>query len=138
MGKIIETKYSKKGYVYTIEALIAIALILIATVIIFGISQTPSSSSLSLAKKQGFDAMEFLDQNDELRLLVAVGNKNDLKNRLKDLLPPGITLDVDICRYDCTANTPANKNVVSLDYYISGYHDTFFMKKVKIWMWGSF
>ena len=100
--------------------------------------QTPASSGVAIIKRQGYEALEFLDQNDELRHPVLAGNSVHIKNRLKELLPSGISIDVDVCVNVCKATLPDNKQVTSVDYYVSGYQDTFFVRKVRLWMWGSF
>ena len=129
---------SRKGYMYTLEALIGVTLILVSIVVMLNISQVPASFSTALIKRQGFEALEFLDQSGELRPTVFAKNKIELKNRLRSLLPPSISFDLDICTVACFANVPQRRTVISVDYYIDGYHDTFSPKKVKLWMWGSF
>jgi len=128
----------KKGFGYTLEVLIAIAVVFVFTIIIFSSTNFPVSAGTGLIKKQGFEALEYLEKTDELRYLVLSGNKVVLRNRLRELLPPGISLDVDTCSATCSGEIPEKRTVVSLDYYISGYQDRFFTRKVKLWMWGSF
>ena len=128
----------KKGYFYTLEAALGITLVLVSIAIILNTAQAPASSGTALIKRHGFEALEFLDQNDELRFFAFTDNKIALKNRLRDLLPPGISLDADICATQCRGALPSGKTVVSVDYYVSGYYDTFFTKKIKLWLWGSF
>ncbi len=129
---------NNKGYFYTLESLIGITIIVVSLVVILGIAQVPASSGVSLVKRQGIEALEFLDQKGELRFLVHSGNEIQLNDRLKDILPPTISLYTDICTNTCMGEIPADRTVVSVDYYISGYNDLFFIKKVKLWMWGSF
>lgn len=129
---------SSKGYIYTLEVMIAISIILVATVMLFGGAQMPQASSAGLIKKQGYEVLEFLDQKDELRQLVKNGDENELKKRVRNLLTSGITLELDICTTSCSGNVPQNKNIVSVDYYVSGYKESFFSRKVRMWMWGNF
>jgi hypothetical protein len=128
----------KKGYVYTLEVMIAVAIVLVAIVILFSTAQVPEASSVGLIKKQGYDVLEFLDINDELRPLVKNGDENTLKTRVRTLLTSGITIELDICTVQCSGQVPQNKNIVSVDYYVSGYKDSFFNRKVRMWMWGNF
>ncbi len=129
---------TSKGYIYTLEVMIAIAIVLIAVVTLFTTAQVPESPPAGLIKKQGYEVLEFLEQKDELRQLVQVGDRNTLKNKVRGLLPPGITIELDICTTSCTGQVPQGKNIISIDYYVAGYKDSFFNKKVKMWMWGNF
>lgn len=137
MQKILSENYSK-GYIYTLETMIAISIVLIAATVVFSTANVPETSSLGSIKRQGYNAFEFLDQKDELRLLVKNENELDLKKKIRNLLPAGISIELDICTTACSGNTPQGKNIVSVDYYVSGYKDSFFNKKVKLWMWGNF
>jgi hypothetical protein len=132
------THNNSKGYVYTLEVMLAIAIILIAVVMLFGTVQVPESSNVGLIKRQGYEVLEFLDQKDELRQLVKNGDEINLKKKVRDLLTPGITIELDICTTSCSGQVPQNKNIVSVDYYVSGFRDSFFNKKVRMWMWGNF
>ena len=129
---------ASKGYIYTLEVMIAISIVLVASVMLFSAVQVPETSNLGLIKKQGYEALEFLDQKDELRPLVQTGDEIEMEKRLRQLLEPGITIETDICTVSCSGHLPQNKNIVAVDYYVSGYKNSFFSKKVKLWMWGNF
>jgi len=129
---------NRKGYVYTLEVIIAVALIVISMTFILSAAQAPAPAETALIKRQGFEALQFLEQNDELRALAASGNEKQIKKRLQELLPPGIALEVDVCTSVCEGNLPKNRTIVAVDYYISGYREAYFTKKVRLWMWGSF
>jgi type II secretory pathway component PulJ len=121
-----------------LEVVIAVSIILVFIANMFLSAQTPKSSSLELMKRQGYEALEYLDKTGELRYLAYSGNEVVLETRLEELLPSSISLDTDICTTSCTAAVPASVPVAAVEYYISGYRDAFLIKKVKLWMWSSF
>ena len=127
-----------KGFGYTLEVMIAISIVLIFTVFIFGSAIAPATSSTASIRKQGFEALEYLDRADELRPLVAAGNDVQLRKRLNDILPPGIALDLDICTSSCLGHAPNKKTAISIDYYVSGNQQKYVGKKLKLWLWGNF
>lgn len=127
-----------KGYVYTLEAMIAIAIIVVAIIMVFSTAQVPETPNIGMIKKQGYEALEFLDQKDGLRQLVQSVDEIALKKDVRALLASGITIELDICTTQCSGQVPQNKNIVVVDYYVAGYKDSFFNKKVKMWMWGNF
>jgi hypothetical protein len=131
-------RLSAKGYAYTLEVMIAISMVIVFTVLIFTTVQTPVSANTALVRRQGYEALEFLEQTNELRPLVFANDETSIKNRLRDLLPPAIALEADVCVKVCEGNLPQGKTIVSVEYYVSGYNEIFFTKKVKLWMWGSF
>ena len=127
----------KKGYVYTLEVMIAIGIILVAVVFLFNSAQVPDASNVAIIKRQGFEVIEFLDQKDELRDLVRTGDDTALKSKVQQYITVGISMELDICTNQCVGNVPVDKNVVSVDYYVSGSKDAFFNKKVRLWLWGN-
>ncbi len=126
-----------KGYLFTLEVIIAVSLIMVSMVIIFSSTQAPASAKTALIKKQGFEALEYLDQAGELRFLAFSGNEITLEEKLKALLPSSISLETDVCTDVCAGNVPSGTSIITVDYYVSGYRDAFFTKKIKLWMWGS-
>lgn len=123
------------GYLYSLEVLVAISIILVAMVFIFRDAPQKPEMELDLIKIQGFQLLEYLDNSNELRNIVVNGNEADIESRLV-LLPKSIGSEAEICREYCNqTNVPGNGSVVSVDYYVSGYKDRYVGKKVKVWLW---
>lgn len=129
---------AKKGYVYTIEAGIAISVIVIAVVLVLNSQQAAQPLSVPLIKQQAYEALEYLDNKGDLKLLIYSEDADEIENRLRALLPPTISIDADVCMTECSGTLPAGQTVISVDYYISGYRDNFGFKKLRVWMWGKF
>lgn len=129
---------SQKGYVYTLEVMIAVGIVLVAIALLFNTAQVPQSSNLGLIKRQGYEALEFLEQNETLRALVRNDDASGIENRVKGLVPTTVDIEIDVCTTQCSGDVPENQNVVIVDYYVSGYVDEFLNRKVRMWMWGIF
>jgi hypothetical protein len=125
-----------KGYIYTLEVLIAVSIILVSLVFIFRSSPAKPELETSLIKTQGADALSFLDSKGTLRKLVYDDNETEIETQLKTYLPKNIGFEVQVCTSPCSAvNVPVNETVVAVNYYISGYKENYLGKKVRLWLW---
>ena len=126
-----------KGYVYTLEALIGISLIITSMVFLFGDSATKPELEISIIKQQGFEALEYLDKSGFLR-----GNLDDeaaIENKLSTMMPVSVNLEAEICKTNCSElNLPVNMTTIAIDYYISGYKSDFIGKRVRLWLWREY
>ncbi len=126
---------NNKGYVYTLEVLIAVSVIFVSLVFLFRNPPTKPDLEIPLMKRQGFEALDYLMQKDDIRELVSNGNESLLESRLKEALT-AVQFDIDICNYTCSeTNVPANQTAIAIDYYVSGYRNSYFGKKVRLWLW---
>ena len=131
--------HGKKGYIYTLEVLVAVSIILITLVLVFGTTPEEAETDLPVIKQTGYDALFYLDKSDDLRKIVTTEGIKQLNKNLTDLIPKNIKFDVTICTTTCTGNgLPPNKPVIVVDYYVSGYRETFVNKKVRLWLWAKF
>ena len=126
-----------KGYMYTLEVLIAMSMIIVATVLMFRTPPAKPETETSIIKKQGFDSLEYLENSDELRSLAFSSNKTQIENLLRNLTTSGY--EVHVCGEgdSCTTydNVPSNQTVIVIDYYQSGYRDAYLPKKVRLLLW---
>ena len=129
----------KKGYIYTLEVLIAVSMILVTVVLVFGKTQEEAQTEIPLIKQSGYDVLFYLDKSDDLRRIVSTEGVTALESNLTRLLPLNIAFDVTICTTLCgSISLPGNKTIVAVDYYISGYREKFINKKVRLWLWSKF
>lgn len=125
-----------RGFVYTLEVLIAIFIIATATVSLF--LQTPEKpqGDVSIIKRLGIETLEFMDSRGTLRSYAAAGSSENIENELDSLLPVVIASNATVCSNVCSfTGLPKDRNVIVTDYYISGYRDEYLGKKVRIFMW---
>ncbi len=127
---------SSKGYIYTLEVLIAISIMILSVALILRNPPAKPEFSTSTIKLQGFAALEYLNEKGDMKNLVAQNNETELENRIKDILPREIQFETEICDFSCSeVNVPVNETVTVINYYVSGYKESFAGKKVKMWLW---
>jgi hypothetical protein len=128
-----------KGYIYTLEVLIAISIILISMVSVFRTAPAKSETELSIIKQSGFDALLYLDQKGILRGMVMEGDEAGLENQLKNIFPKNVQFETDICRTSCyMTNLPENETIIAVDYYIGGYKENYLGERVRLFLWRKF
>lgn len=132
-------RHCSKGYVYTLEVMLAVATIMATLVLMFGTAPEEPEAQLAVIKQTGYDALFYMDQTDELRDAVSRGALGEIDSNLTKMLPSSIKFDTNICTTSCNSTElPENRTIVTADYYISGYKDQFINKKLRLWMWEKF
>src|SRR3989338_7924675 len=104
-----------KGYMYTLEVFIAVSIIFLT--IVFAFRNPPSSPELelSLMKKQGFEALQYLYDAGELEALADSGSEATIESRLSALLPANTLFEAEICGTACSrGNVPENQTVIAV------------------------
>ena len=125
-----------KGFVYTLEVLIAVGIIVVAAVVMFRNVPVKAETDIATLKAQGFHALRYMDDTGLLRKYVNDNNESLVENDLKGLMPSTVNFEVQICGSSCSdAYVPDDKDVISIDYYISAYRTEYLEKRVKLWIW---
>lgn len=130
---------NSRGYIYTIEVMLAIATIMAALILVFSTTPEETETDASIMKQTGYDILYYMDQTDDLRNIVKSGSISALDANLTAMLPSNVVFDAAICTTACVSSSiPANRTIITVDYYVSGYRDSFLNKKVRLWMWLQF
>lgn len=126
-----------KGYVYTTEVVIALAIVSVAFIAIYSIPPSKPDLEVSLLARMGHDSLEYLDNKGALRNATNNSDETSIENELLQVIGNQISYEIEICDENlCKAlNVPVNETVVSADYYVSGFRQNFISKKVRIWLW---
>ena len=128
-----------RGYVYTLEVMLAVASIMLTLVLMFSAPPEEPEAALAVMKQSVYDALFYMDQSDDLRAAVASGGVESIDTNLTAMLPSNIVFDTNICSVSCNSSSvPSNRTVVTVDYYVSGHRETFMNKKVRVWIWQKF
>ena len=128
-----------KGYIYTLEVLIAISIILVSMVSVFRIAPTKPETEISIIKQSGFDALFYLDQKGILREMVVSDDEIGIENQLLSILPENIEFEIDVCSTNCDMiDLPRNETIMAVYYHIGGYRETYLGKRVRLFLWRRF
>ncbi len=117
-----------KGYLYTIEVMIVVAIIIMTVTYLFQYPISPLNDDEDLVRRYGFDALEFLSM-DDIRYLIY--NDIDLLNSKIDAILP-VTIESIAC-VQCSVELPKD-SVVVVNYYVAG-SDTYQPKTLKLYLW---
>lgn len=117
-----------KGYLYTIEVMIAVAIIVISITYLFRFPVNAASSDDALMKQYGLNAIALLDSQD-MRYL-AYNNLTGLNRRINALLPDA--LNATTC-LDCNLNVDA-ESVIVLNHYMAG-DKSYEPKTLRLFIW---
>ena len=119
----------KKGYLYTIEVMIAIAIILISVTYLFRYPLNVTNMDDETIRAYGINSINSLMDQD-LRQL-AYRNITGLNERLAKILPATISANACIV---CNPDLPKDRSVVSIYYYLSG-DQRYSAKTLTIYLW---
>lgn len=122
-----------KGFVKTLEAGIAIALILVSMVFLFP-EKTVGKPDIS---KTGYNCLKYLDYKGTLRHYAINNMEASLIFDLRSCIPPSLDYKAKICSTSfCSSQTPADKEVFLSSYLIAG-EDSFKPTLINLWVWSK-
>jgi hypothetical protein len=124
-----------KGLSKVLEASIAILMILVIYITTFSSPIVPPDFESINIQLKAFNAIQNLDQNNELRTFVLQNDTTSISNKLSPLIPSSINYQVSICGLACVAPTINSTSTFSVSYIISGDLRNFNPKQVIIYMW---
>ena len=125
-----------KGYVYTLEVLLAVSLMFFSMVFVFRVPEFTQDTSSAILKAKGQDILKKLDENGDLRKIVLEDDIESLKINITSYMPQNIGFDAKICKKTCEEPTlPIDKEIVYLNYYISGDNQNYDISRVDMWIW---
>ncbi|MAH42383.1 hypothetical protein CL614_01510 [archaeon] len=117
-----------KGYLYTIEVMIVVAVIIMSVTYLFRYPISPLNNDEDLVRRYGMDALEFLSM-DDIRYLIY--NDIDLLNNKIDTILPD-TIESTAC-VQCSLELPKD-SVVVVNYYVAG-SNVYEPKTLKLYLW---
>src|SRR3989338_2505354 len=113
-------KKKMRGYIYTLEVFIAVSIMIITLTFLYRTPPQKPQFEISEIKMQGMQALEYLDKKGDLRDQAIISNKTILESRINNTLITSLGFETDTCKFTCDmTDVPANKTIVSIDYYIA-------------------
>ena len=127
---------SGKGFLYTLEVLIAVSVMFVIIIYLFRMPTVVSHYDESVIIRQGIYAIKYLDDTHDLRKWAYENNEGPIEEEIKDLLPANIGFESEICRNVCTRrNVPSGKTIYVIDYYTSYYKNNYIGEKIRLYLW---
>lgn len=102
-----------KGVVHTLEAVIAIGMLLVAVLGLF--KPLPVADNSAMLAQSGYAALQYLEDSGELRPALAAKSVETIRAALQPLLSD---FELEICNPDCSGT---QQRAIAIDYFISGY-----------------
>jgi len=135
--KMSETKKHgmKKGLLKSLEALIAILMIMSVFLMFYGSAEeVPEFKGINW-KLRGFAALEFLDSTNELRNLALRNDTAEIEKKLQPLMPGDVDYVVIVCGTTCDNPGVTSEELVSVSYLLAGNVSMFQPKQVVLYIW---
>ncbi len=123
-----------KGYLYTLEAMIA-ALLILSTLVFIYQPQQKTSFDFSILKDSGLACLKDLDNRGLLRYYALNNMTQQMRSSLQNCLPRTANFSVGLCTDGCSLDVPKNKTSVAVYRFISGEAATFQPMTINLAMW---
>jgi len=120
----------RKGMLLTVESIIAVSIILIASVIFLGGAKYNPERDI---RSDGYRVLEYLDNSGTLRIYAMSNDTQSIKTALKPVL--NYDFDVSICSECQEPYLPSGTAVSAVEYHIAGDRDNFSPRKIVLYMW---
>jgi uncharacterized membrane protein len=122
-----------KGFVKTLEAGLAVVLILILIVFFF----TERLKNESDISRVGYDCLKYLDYKGVLRYYAINDLESNLISDLRNCIPQILNYTAKICTTTvCNTELPEDKTIFLSSYLIAG-EDSINRTLINIWVWSK-
>lgn len=125
-----------KGVVQTLEAVIAVILIMVVVVTYYGPKEKlPEFETISW-KLSGFDALKALDASNELRQYVLANDTATIESKLLSILYINVNYQILVCDSNCGKPNINSDKITSVTYLIAGDVNNIKNRQVVLYIWG--
>ena len=122
-----------KGFIKTLEAGIAIVLMLVSIAFLFTQRETHKTQISDV----GYNCLKNLDNNGTLRYYSENNLEADLISDLRSCIPPLFNYSVKICTSsNCILQLPSSKEIFLSSYLIAG-ESSFEPTLINLWVWSE-
>ncbi|MBI5347018.1 MAG: hypothetical protein HZB66_00210 [Candidatus Aenigmarchaeota archaeon] len=127
-----------KGYIYTLEVLIAASLIFVTLALIYKTPPIKPEMQLSTMEKTGSNALDYFYEKGDMRIWAYYNNESIFESELRNVIPRSVDFEISLSRECDSKNVPENRTVIVVTRYISGLNDKLDIKKVCLYMWEGY
>jgi hypothetical protein len=123
------------GILKSLEAIIAILLVLTSYFAIFGSGENIPDFETSIWKMRGFEAIKALDESNRLANSALANESEKIEDELEEILPIGFNYEVLVCNQNCPSINISSEKIVSVSYFIPGNATDLEPREVLLYMW---
>lgn len=137
----VQTDIDRKGSLYTLEA--AIAIVMMVTALAFFLQSPPEPQDLSRInyKLDVYNALEISEEAGDLRKNVLDNDASSIRTEINTYLSSSLNFNVTI--YDANSNLTYVpdlgddvQNIVTVSYFLAGWVGNYDPKEVRVFIWG--
>ncbi len=124
----------KKGVAYSLEALVAVTIVILTLVTLF--SDPGAIAPPSEIKQTADEALISLDESGLIRYYVSQNDSTGLNNEIDDIMPVIVNTEAVICDPNCpSVDLPEERNIFISFYYLSGYPGEYDPVEIVLYSW---
>lgn len=124
-----------KGIMKSLEAVIAILMVLVIFVYFFrGTEPLPEFETINWQLK-GFSSLKTLDKNNQLRQYALTNDTQTIESQLSSLLPTEVSYKIIICNVTCGSPGIISEKLTSVSYFVAGDLANFQPRQIILYMW---
>jgi hypothetical protein len=123
-----------KGFMYTLEAMIAALIILSALVTVYSFSRQQENFGSAAIKEKGYSCIKDMDSRGILRHYALSNDSAGIRGYFQGCLPRTLNFSVSFCA-SCAAGLPGNMTIESVNYLIAGEGATFQPTSISLFLW---
>lgn len=126
-----------KGVLKSLEAVLAILMIIAAYLIIWGKGENIPDVDIVAWRVKGFDALKALDEDNKLATWSLANDTSSIKSELADLLQLGVNYDVVVCTQTCPSVSISSQKTSSVSYFVAGNATNIEPREVVLYLWSE-
>lgn len=126
-----------RGTFYTLEAAIAVMIIITSLAFVFQIEPTVIDLSKANYKQDAYDALSIVDDGGDLRDNVLANNASAIRSSMDSY----ISVNFDLAIFNKTSNLTAipditSDAIITVSYLVSGEVGNYTPREVRVYVWG--
>lgn len=126
-----------KGTFYTLEAAIAVVIIITSMAFVFTIEPKVLDLSKANYKQEAHNAIQIVDRGKDLRKNAVANNATAIKSDLDSY----ISTNFEVAIFNKTSNLTAtpvltSENIITVSYLIAGDVGNYTPREVRVYIWG--
>jgi hypothetical protein len=128
-----------KGVLFSVESIIAVGVLVLIFVFLFGRPLPSVETSKENFKLKTLDGLEAIKNTGELRKDALDNNASSIKTKLVPYVPAFLNYEVAI--FNETSNTTPipsieAKDIITVSYFLAGDVGNYSAHEVKVYLWG--